>query len=78
MLIRFVLTLSVITTTIERAFLAMMHVKTAFHNKMKDEFLIDSMIVYIEREFSEAIDSDSIVDIFYEELSGTMLIYTFL
>ncbi|XP_057482633.1 uncharacterized protein LOC130769355 [Actinidia eriantha] len=64
-LIRLVLTLPVTTATTERAFSAMKHVKTALRNKMDDEFLADSMIVYIERELSEPIDSDSIVDDFY-------------
>ena len=43
----------------------MKHVKIALRNKMEDEFLADSMIVYIERELSKPIDSDSIVDDFY-------------
>ena len=64
-LVRLVLTLPVTTATTERAFSAMKHVKTALRNKMEDEFLADSMIVYIERELSEPIDSDSIVDDFY-------------
>ena len=64
-LIRLVLTLPVTTTTTERAFSAMKHVKIALRNKMEDEFLADSMIVYIERELSKPIDSDSIVDDFY-------------
>ena len=64
-LVRLVLTLPVTTATTERAFSAMKHVKTALRNKMEDEFLADSMIVYIERELSEPIDSDSMVDDFY-------------
>ena len=43
----------------------MKHVKTAFRNKMSDELLVDSMIIYIERELFKPIDSDSIVDDFY-------------
>ncbi|XP_057461087.1 uncharacterized protein LOC130751498 [Actinidia eriantha] len=49
-LIRLVLTLPVTTATTERAFSAMKHVKTALRNKMEDEFLADSMIIYIKRE----------------------------
>ncbi|CAL9019982.1 unnamed protein product [Prunus brigantina] len=48
-LIRLVLTLPVSTATTERAFSAMKLVKTALRNKMKNEFLVDSMIVYIEK-----------------------------
>jgi hypothetical protein len=64
-LIRLVLTLPVFTTTIDRAFSAMKHVKTVLLNKIKEEFLADSMMIYIERELVEDIDSDSIIDEFY-------------
>ncbi|XP_075507303.1 uncharacterized protein LOC142544109 [Primulina tabacum] len=64
-LIRLVLTLPVSTATTERAFSAMNHVKTVFRGKMGDCFLTDSMIIYIEREFSSNIDSDSIIDEYY-------------
>eukprot|EP00258_Populus_trichocarpa_P022501 XP_024438520.1 zinc finger MYM-type protein 1 [Populus trichocarpa] len=64
-LIRLVLTLPVSTATTERAFSAMKHVKTVLRNKMEEEFLADSMMIYIERELVEDIDSDSIIDEFY-------------
>jgi hypothetical protein len=64
-LIRLVLTLPVSTATTELTFSAMKHVKTVLRNKMKEEFLADSMIIYIERELVEDIDSDSIIDEFY-------------
>jgi hypothetical protein len=34
-------------------------------NKIKEEFLIDSMMIYIERELVEDIDLDSIINEFY-------------
>ena len=40
-------------------------VKTTLRNKMEDEFLANCLIVYIEREFAENIDSDLIIDNFY-------------
>ena len=43
----------------------MKHVKTVLHNKMEDEFLTNSMIIYIERELIKDIDSDLIIDEFY-------------
>jgi len=64
-LIRLVLTLPVSTATTERTFSAMKHVKTVLRNKMEEEFLADSMMIYIERELVEDIDSDSIIDEFY-------------
>ena len=64
-LIRLILTLHVSTATTERAFSAMKHVKIMLRNKIKEEFLADSMMIYIERELVENIDSDSIIDKFY-------------
>jgi hypothetical protein len=43
----------------------MKHVKIVLRNKIKEEFLADSMMIYTERELVEDIDSDSIIDEFY-------------
>ncbi|XP_042401473.1 zinc finger MYM-type protein 1-like [Zingiber officinale] len=64
-LIYLVLTLPVSTATVERAFSAMKHVKTAIRNKMEDGFLADCMTIYIEREFAMNIDVESIIDEYY-------------
>ncbi|KAK9284489.1 hypothetical protein L1049_023662 [Liquidambar formosana] len=64
-LICLVLTLPVSTATTKRAFSAMKLVKFAIRNKMGDEFLADSMVLYIEKEIAENIDLDSIIDDFY-------------
>ncbi|KAK2641609.1 hypothetical protein Ddye_023372 [Dipteronia dyeriana] len=63
-LIRLVLIIPVSTTTTERAFSAMKLIKTTLHNKMEDEFLASCMMIYIEREFSDTIDPDMIIDEF--------------
>jgi hypothetical protein len=63
-LIRLVLTLPVSTTTTERAFSAMKIIKTSLRNKMGNEFLLDCMIIHIEKEIAEKIDSSSIIDDF--------------
>ena len=47
------LTLPVSTATTERSFSVMRIVKTRLHNKMEDEFLTDSLIMYIEREIAK-------------------------
>ncbi|KAH9659990.1 TTF-type domain-containing protein [Citrus sinensis] len=60
-LIRLVLTLPVSTATTERAFSAMKLIKTTHRNKMENEFLSDCMVIYIEREIADNIDSDAIV-----------------
>ena len=38
------------TTTTERAFLAMKVVKTNLRNKMENDFLTDSLMLYIEKD----------------------------
>jgi len=63
-LIRLVLTLPVSTATTERAFSAIKIVKTRLRNKMEDEFLANSLVVYIEREIAESFNLDSILDDF--------------
>ena len=42
----------------------MKHVKSTLRNKMEDEYLTDSLVVYIEREIMEVIDTDSVIDAF--------------
>jgi hypothetical protein len=64
-LICFILILPVFTTTIDLIFSAMKHVKTVLLNKMKEEFLADFMMIYIERKLVEDINSDSIINELY-------------
>ncbi|XP_073119602.1 uncharacterized protein [Henckelia pumila] len=64
-LIHLVLTLPVSTTTTERAFSAMKHVKTSLRNKMEDDFLADCLTLYIERDLAKDIGVNSIIDEFY-------------
>ena len=63
-LIRLVLTLPVSTITTERAFSAMIIVKTRLRNKMEDDFLADSLVTYIEKDIARGFDVDSIIDAF--------------
>ncbi len=56
-----VLTLPVSTTTTERTFSAMNIVKSRLHNKMEDDFLMDSLIMYIEKEIAAKFSIDSII-----------------
>ncbi|XVF66763.1 hypothetical protein PTKIN_Ptkin10aG0064200 [Pterospermum kingtungense] len=58
-LIRLVLTLPDSTATTERAFPAMKLIKTSLRNKMDDNFLLSCMVIYIERELADSIDSDA-------------------
>jgi len=49
----------------ERAFSAMKIVKTRLRNRMKDDFLANYLIVYIEKEIDERFTIDMIIDDFY-------------
>ena len=63
-IVRLVLTLPVSTATIERAFSAMKVVKTNLRNKMENDFLTDSLMLYIEKDIVSTFSLDSIVDDF--------------
>lgn len=63
-LICLVPTLPVSTATTERAFSAMKLVKTSLRHKMEDEFLANSMTVYIEKEIAIQFNNDSIIEEF--------------
>ncbi|CAA0824496.1 General transcription factor 2-related zinc finger protein [Striga hermonthica] len=52
-LIELALILPVATATVERALSSMKIIKTDLRNKMRDEFLIDSLVCYIEMELFE-------------------------
>ncbi|XP_028054567.1 zinc finger MYM-type protein 1-like [Camellia sinensis] len=62
--ITLVLTLPVSTATTERSFSAMKIVKSRLRNKIEDEFLTDSLLVYIEKEIAENFTTESIIEDF--------------
>jgi hypothetical protein len=68
-LIRLVLTISVSTTTPERAFSSMKIVKTRLRNNMNNKFLTNSLVVYIEKEIVESFNLDSILDDFLSKMT---------
>ncbi|XP_076946653.1 uncharacterized protein LOC143618251 [Bidens hawaiensis] len=68
-LIRLILTLPVSTATTERGFSAMKIFKNYFRNKMSDEYLANSLVIYIEKEIAETFDSESIINEF-KDLKG--------
>ncbi|CAM8884790.1 unnamed protein product [Rhodiola kirilowii] len=63
-LIRLVLTLPVSTATTERAFSAMKIIKTRLRNKMEDRYLSGCMMLHIEKEYVDDIDSETVIDHF--------------
>ncbi|KAJ9535339.1 hypothetical protein OSB04_un001550 [Centaurea solstitialis] len=52
------------TSTMKRSFSAMNIVKTRLRNKMEDDFLNDSLVLFIEREIVEKISLENIVQDF--------------
>lgn len=67
--VQLIMTLPVSTATTERGFSAMKIFKNRLRNKMSDEFLANSMLIYIEKDIAEKFDSESIIDEF-KELKG--------
>ncbi|KAD4888978.1 hypothetical protein E3N88_21051 [Mikania micrantha] len=62
--IRLILTLPVSTATTERGFSAMKIFKNRLRNKMSDDYLANSLVIYIEKEIAENFDLESIIDEF--------------
>ena len=58
------LTLLVSTATTKRAFSAINIIKTRLRNKIKDEFLTDSLMLYIEKEIAMTVSTNSIINDF--------------
>ena len=58
------LILLVSTVTIERVLSVMKIVETRLHSKIEDEFIVNSLITYIEKNIAKLFDDDSIIDTF--------------
>ncbi|XP_023761575.2 uncharacterized protein LOC111910009 [Lactuca sativa] len=67
--VQLILTLPVSTATTNRGFSAMKIFKSCIRNKMSDDFLANNLVVYIEREIAENIDTKSVIDEF-KDLKG--------
>ena len=63
-LVELTLLLPVATASVERVFYAMKAVKTDLRNRMRDEWLNDSLVVYIEKEIFDSIDNELILNRF--------------
>ena len=63
-LITLVITLQISTATTEQVFSAMNIIKNRLRNKMEDDFLMDSMILYIKKEIAAKFGIESIIDDF--------------
>ena len=63
-LVELALLLPIATTSVKRVFSAMKDVKTDLQNRMGDEWLNDSLVVYIENEIFDSIDNELILNRF--------------
>ena len=63
-LVELTLLLPVATTSVERVFSVMKAVKTDLRNRIGDEWLNDSLVVYIENEIFDYIDNELILNRF--------------
>jgi hypothetical protein len=61
MLIKLSLLLPVATTTVERVFSVMHIVKSRLRNRMRDKWMNDSLVVYIEKDIFDKIDNEAIM-----------------
>ncbi|MBT1569667.1 hAT transposon family protein, partial [Klebsiella pneumoniae] len=66
LLVALALTLPVAIPTVERAFSAMKIVKNRQRSRMSDQWMNDSLIVYIEKNIFHSIDNEVIMQRFHD------------
>ncbi|XP_042415056.1 uncharacterized protein LOC122004198 [Zingiber officinale] len=71
-LIEMTLVLPVATASVERVFSAMKTIKTDLHNRMGDEWMNDSLVVYIEKDIFSTIENEQILQRFQKMKSRRM------
>ena len=64
LLVKLVLTLPVVTATVERSFLAIKYINNELCNRMGDQWMNDCSIMYIERDIACSIDNETIMQRF--------------
>ena len=60
-LLTLALILPVVTATVERVFSAMNFVKTRLRNRMRDQLLNDTLLVYVEKDIFNGLDNETIM-----------------
>jgi hypothetical protein len=65
-LLKLVLVLPVATATVERVFSSMNYVKNKLKNRMRDQYLNDCLVTFIERDFFLQVKDDDIIKRFQE------------
>ena len=61
LLVKLALTLLVVTATVERSFSAMKYIKNELCNRMRDHWMNDYLVVYIERDVVCSTDNKTII-----------------
>ncbi|CAN1127123.1 hypothetical protein LINPERHAP2_LOCUS3832 [Linum perenne] len=64
LLIQLTLILSVATASVERAFSAMSYIKNKLRNRMGDQWLNDTLVVYIERDMTDRLNTKCVIQHF--------------
>ncbi|KAK4606302.1 hypothetical protein RGQ29_000516 [Quercus rubra] len=64
LLVKLTLTLPVVTATVERSFSAMKYIKNELRNRMGNRWMNDCLMVYIEKDVTCSIDSETIMQRF--------------
>ena len=64
LLVSLALILPVATATVEKEFSAMKIVKNRLRNRINDQWMNDSLIVYIEKDIFHSIDNEAIMQRF--------------
>jgi hypothetical protein len=65
-LLKLVLVLTVATATVERVFSSMNYVKNKLRNRMRDQYLNDCLVTFIERDFFLQVKDEDIIKRFQE------------
>ena len=64
LLVKLALTLPIVTATVKISFLAMKYIKNELRNQMRDQWMNDCLIVYIEKDLVCNIDNETIMQRF--------------
>ncbi|CAN1125913.1 Zinc finger MYM-type protein 1 [Linum perenne] len=64
LLIKLTLILPVATASVERAFSAMSYIKNKLRNRMGDQWLNDTLVVYIERDMTDRLNTECVIQHF--------------
>ena len=64
LLVKLILTIPVTIATVERSFSIMKYIKNELRNRMRDQWMNDCLIVYIEKDVTCNIDNEIIMQRF--------------